>query len=95
MARRPLTVIGPRLASKVLTYRRIKECSDDDDGIKWSANGYKYVGMERMGKGIHSIFNYQSWSLNRREERGRKDRRRMRRLRFVLKGMIHEIYIKG
>lgn len=49
MASRPLTVIGPRLASKVLTYRRIKECSDDDDGIKWSANGSKDVGME-MGK---------------------------------------------
>lgn len=94
MARRPLTVIGPRLASKVLNYSRIKKCSDDDDGRKWSADGYKYVGMERLEKGIQ-YFQLSVLGLNGREEKGRKDWRRIRRLRFMLKGMIHEICIKG
>lgn len=48
-----------------------------------SADECKYVVMERMGKGIHSIFNQQSWALNEREDKGRKDGRRMRR--FMLK----------
>jgi len=40
MAGHPLTLIGARLASKVLNYSRIKERNYDYYGRKYSVEGY-------------------------------------------------------